>query len=66
MLVELGKSTHAVLTGQLADITRKSGLSLGDRSCLALAKLQAAEVLTADRAWQRFAGALGLTITLLR
>jgi PIN domain nuclease of toxin-antitoxin system len=57
---------QAVLAGQLADVTRKSGLSLGDRSCLALAKLQTAEVLTADRAWQRFADALGLTITLLR
>lgn len=28
---------HAVVAGQLASITRKAGLSLGDRSCLALA-----------------------------
>jgi len=57
---------QAVTAGQLARITRKAGLSLGDRSCLALAKARNAEVLTADRPWQQVAGATGLTITLLR
>lgn len=57
---------QAVTAGRLASITRKAGLSLGDRSCLALAKLRQAEVLTADRPWQQIAGAAGLTITLLR
>lgn len=57
---------QAVTAGQLASITRKAGLSLGDRSCLALAKLRGAEVLTADRPWEQFANAAGLTITLLR
>ncbi len=57
---------HAVVAGGLASITRKHGLSLGDRSCLALAKLRQAEVLTADRPWQQVADAAGLTITLLR
>ena len=57
---------QAVTAGQLAGITRKAGLSLGDRSCLALAKLRQAEVLTADRLWQQVADAAGLTITLLR
>jgi ribonuclease VapC len=57
---------QAVTAGQLASITRKAGLSLADRSCLALAKLRNAEVLTADRPWQQFAGTTGLTITLLR
>lgn len=57
---------QAVTAGQLASITRKAGLSLGDRSCLALAKLRNAEVLTADRPWQQVAGSTGLIITLLR
>ncbi len=57
---------QAVTAGLLASLTRKAGLSLGDRSCLALAKLRQAEVLTADRPWQQVADAVGLTITLLR
>lgn len=57
---------QAVTAGQLASITRKAGLSLGDRSCLALAKLRNVEVLTADRPWLQFAAETGLTITLLR
>jgi ribonuclease VapC len=57
---------QAVTAGQLAHFTRSAGLSLGDRSCLALAKLRQAEVLTADRPWQQVAEAVGLTITLLR
>ena len=57
---------QAVTAGQLAGLTRKAGLSLGDRSCLALAKLCDAEVLTADRAWEQVADVVGLTITLLR
>jgi len=48
-----GKTT---LAGELRD-------ALGDRSCLALAKLRDASVLTADRPWERIAGATGLTIT---
>lgn len=58
--------SQAVTAGHLASITRKAGLSLGDRSCLALAKLHDAEVLTADRPWEQVADAAGLTITLLR
>ncbi|MEP7351527.1 MAG: type II toxin-antitoxin system VapC family toxin [Sphingorhabdus sp.] len=57
---------QAVLAGQLAALTKKAGLSLGDRSCLALAKAQDAEVLTADHPWERIAGDVGLTITMLR
>jgi len=57
---------QAVAAGRLASITRKAGLSLGDRSCLALATLRRAEVLTADRPWEQIADATGLTITLLR
>jgi PIN domain nuclease of toxin-antitoxin system len=66
--IEIASFDHAqaVTAGRLASITRKAGLSLGDRSCLALAKLRQAEVLTADRPWQQVADAAELTITLLR
>lgn len=57
---------QAVTAGQLASVTRKAGLSLGDRFCLALARTRDAEVLTADRPWEQVADAAGLTITLLR
>jgi len=57
---------HAVLAGQFAAFTKKTGLSLGDRACLALAKSRQATVLTADRVWANFAAELGLSITLLR
>jgi PIN domain nuclease of toxin-antitoxin system len=66
--IEIAPFDHkqAITTGQLAGITRKAGLSLGDRSCLALSKMRRAEVLTADRPWEQVAEAVGLTITLLR
>jgi PIN domain nuclease of toxin-antitoxin system len=57
---------QAVAAGQLASITRKAGLSLGDRACLALAKLRNAEVLTADRPWQKVASAVEVVVKLLR
>ena len=57
---------QAVAAGRLAGITRKAGLSLGDRSCLALAQHRDAEVMTADRAWQRIADEAGLRVSLLR
>ncbi len=57
---------QAVVTGKMAAITRKAGLSLGDRACLALALQTRAEVLTADRPWLVFADELELTIKLLR
>jgi ribonuclease VapC len=57
---------QAVATGKLASTTRKAGLSLGDRACLALAQQKQAEVLTADRPWAAFSHGLGLKIRLLR
>jgi ribonuclease VapC len=57
---------QALVAGRIAAITRTFGLSLGDRSCLALAIARDAEVLTADHPWEKIAGALGLTITMLR
>ena len=41
----------AVAAGLLRRATRRHGLSLGDRACLALAHRERAPVLTADRAW---------------
>ncbi len=38
--------------GMLSQVTRKRGLSLGDRICLALAEREQVPALTADRAWQ--------------
>jgi len=38
-------------TGRLRTSTRQLGLSLGDRACLATAKIQGASILTADRVW---------------
>jgi PIN domain nuclease of toxin-antitoxin system len=58
--------THAVSAGKLASITRRAGLSLGDRSCLALAKFHGSQVLTADRIWEQVAVDAGVEITLLR
>ncbi len=41
----------AFLTGRLLAPTRKLGLSLGDRACLALAHSLKRPAVTADRAW---------------
>jgi PIN domain nuclease of toxin-antitoxin system len=54
----------ALSAGALHAETRRLGLSLGDRSCLALARSLGAPVLTADRAWQRID--LGIEIELIR
>jgi ribonuclease VapC len=40
-----------VETARLRPLTRKAGLALGDRGCLALASRLSAPVLTADQAW---------------
>ncbi|MEO6080737.1 MAG: type II toxin-antitoxin system VapC family toxin [Steroidobacteraceae bacterium] len=64
--VALFDQQQAVLAGQLAGVTRKAGLSLGDRSCLALAKIRGSDVLTADRPWEQVARAVGVKIVLLR
>lgn len=48
----------AIETGLLRMATRATGLSLGDRACLALARHHDVPAITADRAWQK----LGLEI----
>ena len=43
---------HARIAGDLVARTRRLGLSLGDRACLALGIALQAPVYTADRAWK--------------
>jgi len=54
----------AVATGHLAAATRRLGLSLGDRACLALAKKLGATAVTADRAWAKLD--LGIPVEIFR
>ena len=53
----------ALAAARLRKSTRRLGLSLGDRCCLALAQKHNANVVTADRAW---AGVTGFKIVLIR
>ena len=43
---------QATKVAELRPLTRHLGLSLGDRSCLALAMQEKATAVTADRAWK--------------
>ena len=51
LLVRAFDSDHAISAGLLRPDTRRLGLSLGDRACLALARAEGLPVLTSDRAW---------------
>jgi len=57
-------SEQAVQVGLLAPATRASGLSLGDRACLVLARRLDATAVTADHAWTGIEG--GAAIDLIR
>lgn len=50
--------------GALREATRKLGLSIGDRACLALAIREKAAAITADAAWRKLD--LGIEIQFLR
>jgi ribonuclease VapC len=63
--VETYLEKDAVQAAELRRISKHRGLSLGDRSCLALAARLGAAVLTADRAWVDIAG-LAVPVTLIR
>ena len=63
-IVDVSKD-DAVANGLLRSATRNAGLSLGDRSCLALAQSLALPVLTTDRAWGQLPG-LSVEVRLLR
>jgi ribonuclease VapC len=51
-------------SGCLRRETKSFGLSLGDRSCLALARAKKATVLTADKNWSKLK--IGVKITVIR
>ncbi len=55
---------QAVNAGLIRHQTKALGLSLGDRACLALARLNGATVLTADRVWAH--RDLGVDIEVIR
>jgi PIN domain nuclease of toxin-antitoxin system len=54
----------AIETGALVAETKKYGLSLGDRACLATAAREGIPVLTAERSWSNLS--LGIAIQLIR
>jgi|SRR6185437_15225 len=56
----------AVMAGKMINITKKFGLSLGDRSCLATAKLLNLPVYTADRKWSEVAKQIGVNVIQIR
>jgi ribonuclease VapC len=56
----------AFAAGLLLPVTRRAGLSFGDRACLALAARLGVRALTADRTWQNVAKAVGVEIELIR
>jgi PIN domain nuclease of toxin-antitoxin system len=55
--------SQARLSGELRSQTRKRGLSLGDRACLALALARGLTAVTADAAW---VGATDAAVKLIR
>ena len=60
------EAVHARDSARLRPLTRAAGLSLGDRACLATARLRGATALTADRAWARLPAETGVRIELVR
>jgi len=59
-------AAQATETGMLLPNTRHLGLALGDRACLALARLTNGIAVTADRPWLQLAQPLGLAIECIR
>jgi len=60
------KAEDGMQAGWMRGASRKIGLSLGDRLCLALAQRLKAKVLTADRPWLAMAEALEIDICCIR
>ena len=57
---------QAIRSAAIRNITRSSGLSLGDRACFALAQLMEGCVVTTDRAWSDVADVLGVKVIQIR
>jgi ribonuclease VapC len=62
--VEPFTSDHARIAGDLITVTEKYGLSLGDRSCLALAIALNAPVYTTEQVWRGLK--VGVSIHVIR
>lgn len=62
-IVSFGQ-TEAALAASLLPKTRRLGLSLGDRACLALALARGIPALTADRTWLKLD--LGIKVEVIR
>ena len=56
----------AYIAGALRDATRSSGLSLGDRACLALGLAEAVPIVTMDPLWAEVSEAVGVEVVLAR
>lgn len=52
LMIKPFTANEAQLAGELREVTKANGLSLGDRACLAVARLMGLEAVTADKAWQ--------------
>ncbi len=57
---------QALACAALRPLTKSAGLSLSDRACLALAKLMQGSAVTADRAWEDLAEAVGVKVLMIR
>lgn len=55
----------ATAAGRIGAGRHRSGLAVGDRFCLALAKQKGATVLTCDRSWPRIGAAIGVAVEVL-
>ncbi len=57
---------QALACAALRPATKSAGLSLGDRACLALAKLMGGVAVTADQAWQDVRISAGVKVLMVR
>lgn len=64
LVLEPFSAVQAEIAGRLKERTRRFGLSLGDRACLALGSDRGETVYTADRAWQQLH--LGIEVEAIR
>lgn len=55
---------QAIIAAEIDLVSKKYGLSLGDRACLALAKAKKLPVLTADKEWKKLK--IGVDVQLVR
>lgn len=56
----------ARLAGRLRDAAAEPALSLGDRTCLALAQRDGLPTLTSDQTWRKIADAAGVKVVAIR